>query len=211
MTEIERGPKKVNRRDVLKYIAAGAIGAGIAGGLMYALGPRGGVETVTETKTVTKTLPATVKTTTVVVPSYTTPKPKGKVPSGPVKIGWLCMYKGPGAVAAASGDKTIDMVVEKINAGGGILGRKVEVIKREQGKPEDTVREVRKLTLEDKVDYITGIIASGNAEAAVPVADELGIPLTISMARSSRLFAKKKYKFAFRTPQCVMYWKALME
>jgi len=205
----ERGARKVNRRDVLKYVGAGVIGAGIAGVATY-FGTTSfysqvtAKETVTETvtKTVTKSAPAAVKTTTVVVPSYTTPKPGGGVPSGPVKIGWLCAYSGPAAVSAYSGDVTIDMVVEKINAGGGILGRKVQVIKREQGKAEDTVREVRKLALEDKVDYIMGIIASGNAEAAAPVAEELGIPLTISMARSSRIFAKKQYKFVFRTPQC---------
>jgi len=49
------------------------------------------------------------------------------------------------------------LAVEEINAAGGLLGRKVEVIARDDaGKPEDALRYATELTSQEKVDVLAG-------------------------------------------------------
>ena len=49
------------------------------------------------------------------------------------------------------------LAVEQINAQGGLLGRKVEVIARDDaGKPEEALRHAVELTAKEKVDVLAG-------------------------------------------------------
>ena len=49
------------------------------------------------------------------------------------------------------------LAVEEINAAGGLLGRKVEVIARDDaGKPEEALRHAIELTAKEKVDVLAG-------------------------------------------------------
>ena len=50
-----------------------------------------------------------------------------------------------------------ELAVEEINASGGLLGRKVEVIARDDaGKPEEALRDAVELTSKEKVDVLAG-------------------------------------------------------
>lgn len=50
-----------------------------------------------------------------------------------------------------------ELAVEEINASGGLLGRKVEVIARDDaGKPEEALRDALELTSKEKVDVLAG-------------------------------------------------------
>lgn len=49
----------------------------------------------------------------------------------PVKIGWLVSTTGPFSTAALAEDQGVRFAVEEINAAGGILGRKVELVARD--------------------------------------------------------------------------------
>ena len=62
---------------------------------------------------------------------------------------------------------------DRINATGGILGRKIELVIEEESSPKDTVERFRKLALQDKVDVISGVISTGVGLALGPVAEEL--------------------------------------
>jgi len=67
---------------------------------------------------------------------------------------------GVGAINA------VKMAAEEINAAGGILGKKVEVIYYDaEGKPEKAVSVFKKAVLDDKVDVIIGPQASGTTLA----------------------------------------------
>jgi branched-chain amino acid transport system substrate-binding protein len=63
--------------------------------------------------------------------------------------------------------------VERINAAGGVLGRRVELVVEEESNPKDTVERFRKLALQTKVDAITGVVSTGVGLAIGPVAEEL--------------------------------------
>ena len=63
--------------------------------------------------------------------------------------------------------------VERINAAGGIAGRKVELVVEEETNPKDSIERLRKLVLQDKVDCVQGIVSSGVSLAMGAVAEEM--------------------------------------
>ena len=70
------------------------------------------------------------------------------------------------------------LAVEEINASGGLLGRKVEVIARDDaGKPEDALRHAIELTSQEKVDVLAGGFLSN-----------VGLALADHALRSTRIF-----------------------
>jgi branched-chain amino acid transport system substrate-binding protein len=92
--------------------------------------------------------------------------------SGPVKIGVLAAKAGVIAPVGESGLRGTLWAVERINATGGILGRKVELVVEEESNPKDTVERFRKLVLQAKVDVVTGVISTGVGLAIGPAAEE---------------------------------------
>jgi branched-chain amino acid transport system substrate-binding protein len=93
--------------------------------------------------------------------------------SGPVKMGVLAAKSGVLAPVGESGLRGVQWATDRINAAGGILGRKVELIVEEESSPKDTVERFRKLALQDKVDAVTGAISTGVGLAMGPAAEEM--------------------------------------
>ena len=70
------------------------------------------------------------------------------------------------------------LAVEEVNAAGGLLGRKVEVIARDDaGKPEDALRHAIELISQEKVDVLAGGFLSN-----------VGLALADHAGKSKRLF-----------------------
>jgi branched-chain amino acid transport system substrate-binding protein len=92
--------------------------------------------------------------------------------SGPVKIGALVVKAGTLAPVAESGLRGTQWAVDRVNAAGGIAGRKVELVIEEESNPKDTVERFRKLVLQEKVDVSMGIISTGVGLAIGPAAEE---------------------------------------
>jgi branched-chain amino acid transport system substrate-binding protein len=93
--------------------------------------------------------------------------------SGPVKLGVLAAKAGVTAPVGESGLRGTQWAVDRINAGGGIAGRKVELIVEEESNPKDTVERLRKLALQQRVDVVTGVISTGVGLAIGPAAEEM--------------------------------------
>ena len=107
-------------------------------------------------------------------------KPRGTIPSTPFKIGHMTFFTGPAAVLGEGMYKGQVLAVEEINAAGGFLGkRKIEVIKADEAAGTDAnVKELRRMKLQEKINFFCGITSSGNTPALGPVAEELKV-LTI--------------------------------
>jgi len=107
-------------------------------------------------------------------------KPKGNIPSTPYRIGHMTFFTGPAAVLGEPMYKGQVLAAEEINATGGLLGkRKIEVLKADEAAGVDgNVKELRRLKLQEKIDFFCGITSSGNTPALGPVAEELKV-LTI--------------------------------
>ena len=84
-----------------------------------------------------------------------------------IKIGELNSYK----VFAAFLEpyrKGMDLAVEEVNAGGGVLGRTLELVVRDDGgNPGDAVRVAEELIAREKANVLMGTFAS-NVGLAVP-------------------------------------------
>jgi branched-chain amino acid transport system substrate-binding protein len=108
------------------------------------------------------------------------PAPKGNIPSTPYKIGHMTFFTGPAAILGEPMYKGQVLAAEEINAQGGLLGkRKIEVLKADEAAGVDgNVKELRRLKLQEKIDFFCGITSSGNTPALGPVAEELKV-LTI--------------------------------
>jgi branched-chain amino acid transport system substrate-binding protein len=79
---------------------------------------------------------------------------------GTIKIGDINSYK---AMASNIGPyrKGVDLAVEEVNAAGGVLGKKLEIVTRDDGaNPGDAVRMADELYLKEKVDVLSGTILS---------------------------------------------------
>jgi branched-chain amino acid transport system substrate-binding protein len=90
----------------------------------------------------------------------------------PVRIGILAPRTGMAAAPGISGIRATEWAVEKINAGGGIGGRKVELVIDEETSPKDTIERFEKLVQQEKVDSVMGIVSTGVGLALGPVVEE---------------------------------------
>jgi branched-chain amino acid transport system substrate-binding protein len=89
---------------------------------------------------------------------------------GPIKIGTLTPLTGAGGPYGPVMVKAAKAVVDQVNAAGGVLGRKVELVSEDdQTSPEAGVRAARKLIDVDKVSAILGTWASAVTTAVAPL------------------------------------------
>ncbi|TMQ16511.1 MAG: amino acid ABC transporter substrate-binding protein [Candidatus Rokuibacteriota bacterium] len=93
--------------------------------------------------------------------------------NAPVKIGVLAAKAGVLAPVGESGLRGVQWATERVNAARGILGRRIELIVEEESSPKDTVERFRKLSLQDRVDAVSGAISTGVGLALGPVAEEM--------------------------------------
>jgi branched-chain amino acid transport system substrate-binding protein len=88
----------------------------------------------------------------------------------PIKIGTLTPLTGSGGPYGPVMVKAAKAVVDEVNAAGGVLGRKIELISEDdQTNPEAGVRAARKLIDVDKVSAILGTWASSVTTAVAPL------------------------------------------
>ena len=75
----------------------------------------------------------------------------------PIRIGYPVILSGPGALIGEPSLKGAQMFVEEIDAKGGVLGRKIELVVRDtKGNADEAVRVARDLILRENVDFLVG-------------------------------------------------------
>ena len=80
---------------------------------------------------------------------------------GSIKVGDINSYSGIGAPFTGPYRMGVEMAVDEINAKGGVLGRKIEVIFRDdKGQPAEAVKHAQELVESEKVALIAGSFLS---------------------------------------------------
>ena len=121
-------------------------------------------------------------------------------PAEPVKIGALFSVTGPASFLGAPEEKTVQMLVENINASGGINGRKLQlVVKDTGGSPEKAVSFAKQLIEEEKVLAIIGPSTSGETMQIKALCEENKVPLVSCAAAETIVNPVAKY--VFKVPQ----------
>jgi branched-chain amino acid transport system substrate-binding protein len=94
-----------------------------------------------------------------------------------VKFGFQAPLTGFAATDGASAKIAAEMAVEKINAGGGVLGQKVELVTYDdQAKTEEAVFTANKLIGQDGVKFAVSGSYSASGRAAAPIFQQAGVP-----------------------------------
>jgi branched-chain amino acid transport system substrate-binding protein len=117
----------------------------------------------------------------------------------PIRIGAFLSVTGPAAFLGDPEQKTLELYVEKINAAGGVLGRKLQLYSYDSaGDAEKARGYVKRLIEQDKVDVLVGGSTTGETMAAVPLAEAGNVPF-ISLAGAVVIIEPVK-KWVFKTP-----------
>ena len=120
---------------------------------------------------------------------------------GPLKIGMLFDYTGDLGEFGPNMETGAQLAVKQINAGGGVLGKPVQLIKADAGtSPQVGVQEATRLVNVEGVQAIVGCLASG---VTIAVAQGVTVPneiVQISPASTSAALTDlKDNDFVFRT------------
>ena len=120
----------------------------------------------------------------------------------PIKIGASMSVTGTYAKPGSYQKEGYDVCIDELNAKGGLLGRKVElVIYDDQSQPATAVKLYEKLITEDKVDAVMGPYSSAVSEAVANVTEKYKKVMVAPLAATTSIFKKgRKYIFMVITP-----------
>jgi branched-chain amino acid transport system substrate-binding protein len=120
----------------------------------------------------------------------------------PIKIGASMSVTGSYAKPGSYQKEGYDVCIDELNAKGGLLGRKVElVIYDDQSMPATAVKLYEKLITEDKVDAVMGPYSSAVSEAVANVTEKYKKVMVAPLAATTSIFKKgRKYIFMVITP-----------
>ena len=118
----------------------------------------------------------------------------------PIKVGMPMPLSGPPALFGDPAAKGAQMFVEELNAKGGVLGRKIELLVRDsKADANEAVRVARELILKDNVDFLVGTLTSAEGPAVSVVAKENKIVFIAPIPKTDQLTAADKlHPYVFR-------------
>src|SRR5258708_714342 len=112
-----------------------------------------------------------------------------------IRIGEFGSMTGSEATFGVSTHKGIDLVIQEVNAAGGIKGKQLKLITYDnQGKPEEAASVVKRLVTQDKVIALLGEVASTRSLAAAPI-EENKIPMISPSSTNPKVTEVGDYVF----------------
>ncbi|MDR1482740.1 MAG: ABC transporter substrate-binding protein [Synergistaceae bacterium] len=119
-----------------------------------------------------------------------------------VKIGHSVSLTGGASIWGQSEARAVDLLVKKINAAGGILGRQIEIVRYDNRADAVESVNVARRFVGDRVIAVIGPAQSGNALATGPVLDKAEIPMVVTTATNTFVTVDQKTgktnRYAFR-------------
>jgi branched-chain amino acid transport system substrate-binding protein len=116
-----------------------------------------------------------------------------------IKIGTFLAVTGPASFLGDPELRTLQMYVDELNAKGGVLGKKLELVHYDTaGQAKEAVTFAKRLIQNDEVDVIVGGSSTGDTMAAIPEVEKAEVPL-ISLAGGVEIVEPVK-KWVFKTP-----------
>jgi branched-chain amino acid transport system substrate-binding protein len=126
--------------------------------------------------------------------------------SGPIRIGLIAALSGSFATNALAIEFGFHCAFDELNAAGGLLGRKLEVVTRDSaGDPSKAVSFARELLFNDKVDVIGGPTNSGEVLPTLGIVTNAKTVQIISGSVDD-LINPQRYPMAFRCLNAASQW-----
>jgi branched-chain amino acid transport system substrate-binding protein len=119
---------------------------------------------------------------------------------GPIKLGGWYPLSGPVAASGIPQKEGAEALFEQVNANGGINGRKVQYIARDNAfDPQQTIQAARTLVGEEKVVAIVGANGTATSAAAFPfVMDQAKVPIINTHGGLADWYASKPLLFGYQ-------------
>ena len=113
-----------------------------------------------------------------------------------IRIGEYASLTGKEAAFGDTSHKGTLLAIEELNARGGVLGRRLELLTEDnQSKPGESATAVKKLISRDKVVALLGEVASIRSLEAAPVSQNAKIPMIAPASVNSRVTEVGDYIF----------------
>lgn len=115
-----------------------------------------------------------------------------------IKVGVVGPRTGTAAATGKSFEEGIKLATDYVNAKGGVLGKKLEIIFEDTaGAPDKAASGFERLVTRDKVVMVLGESVSSSALAEIEVAERFKVPFVVVEAWADPITAKG-YKYVFR-------------
>ncbi len=113
-----------------------------------------------------------------------------------IKVGEFACLTGKDATFGQSQHKGIQLALEELNAAGGVLGKKIELITEDnQSKAGESATVAKKLLSREKVIAILGEVTSGRSLEVAPLAQGAKIPMIATGATNAKVTQIGNYVF----------------
>src|SRR6478735_10180924 len=127
-------------------------------------------------------------------PALAQDKPKELV------VGIATFLSGPASVFGVPGKNAADLLIEELNAKGGVLGVPVKPVYVDEGAgTNQLLSEYRRVVQEQGAQVMFGAISSGSCNALAPVAEDLKVVNVMWDCGTQTIFEDGKWKYSVRT------------
>ena len=117
----------------------------------------------------------------------------------PIVLGVLGAMSGTSASLGKAQQQGVDLAINEINAAGGILGRQIEAVYRDdEADPTKSLTAAQELVDKEKVNFLVGTTNSTPASAVFPFLQESKIVSFTCIASSDAIIDAKTFPYAFR-------------
>ena len=119
--------------------------------------------------------------------------------AGPIKIGMIDAFSGGAAAFTKPALVAWNMVLDEVNAAGGLNGRKIElVIRDDKFEVDQALAHARELVLKENVDFLAGTTSSSCGLAVSEFAKTKKKLFMVHISRSHRITGDKGHEYVFR-------------
>ena len=119
----------------------------------------------------------------------------GCTPRKPMRIGFLGGLTGRVADLGIGGRNGVQLAVDDLNAAGGVDGRPIELLSRDDEQNSETARARLSELFDSGVELVVGPMTSSVAAAILPLANERGVPLVSPLAGATEFSGRKDVFF----------------
>ena len=115
-----------------------------------------------------------------------------------IKVGIVDTYSGPPTAYTLDVLDGFKLAVEKINAAGGVLGKKIEYQTRdEKFKPDVGLSMAKEPVMKEGVDILMGTINSATALAISDFARKEKVPFFVTFSKSDKIVGEQGHRYVF--------------
>ncbi|MGH8874285.1 MAG: ABC transporter substrate-binding protein, partial [Acidimicrobiia bacterium] len=136
--------------------------------------------------------------TTAPAPDQTTTPAAEPAEGEPIKLGMATTLSGAIALFGEANRDGAQLAVDELNEAGGVLGREVELIVRDDmAQPEEGAAQARDLIISEGVSALLGPVSSGVALAITEISAERQVPLIVHTSNTEALTVNNFQPYLF--------------